>query len=140
VLLTGCALFVLGGLWFVAGVDHAPDFWGEWLPRSILTGAAVGLLLPSLSGAAVASLARPDFALGSAINQATRQFGSVLGVATAVVLLGEQAAHGTPAAFVQSYGLMTAGGVLTALLCLPLSKPSAAPATYAAVPSAAGPG
>ena len=58
----------LGGLWFVLTLDHAPDFWGEWLPRAMLTGAAVGLVLPSLSGAAVANLPRQDFAVGGVIN------------------------------------------------------------------------
>jgi hypothetical protein len=50
-------------------------------PRSILTGTAVGLVMLSLSGAAVVSLPRADYALGSAINQATRQSSSVFGVA-----------------------------------------------------------
>ena len=70
-----------------------------WLPRAVLTGAAVGLVLPSLSGAAVANIPRQDSALGSAINQATRQFGSVIGVAIAVALLGEQHGASSPEAF-----------------------------------------
>jgi len=129
VLITGSALFALGGLWYATAVDSPPDFLRVWLPRSVLVGAAVGLVLPSLSGAAVATLPRPDFALGSAINQATRQFGSVLGVAIAVALLGEHATRSIASAgFTEAYGLMAAGGALTGLLCLPLSRRSPAPA------------
>ena len=123
VLLTGSALFALAGVWFVVGVDHPPNFLGEWLPRSLLTGAAVGLVLPSLSGAAVANLPRADFALGSAVNQATRQFGSVLGVAIAIAILGESGAAGEARAFEQAYALLVGGGILTALFCLPLARP-----------------
>jgi EmrB/QacA subfamily drug resistance transporter len=121
VLMTGSALFALAGIWFVVSVDHAPNFLGEWLPRSFLTGAAVGLVLPSLSGAAVASLPRADYALGSAISQATRQFGSVLGVAVAIALLGQTAVADQSAAFEHSYSILIVGGLLTGALCWPLS-------------------
>lgn len=121
VLLTGSALFALAGVWFVASVDHAPDFLGEWLPRSILTGAAVGLVLPSLSGAAVMNLPRTDYALGSAISQAMRQFGSVLGVAVAIAILGDTAGAQQSNAFEHSYSILIIGGLLTGLLCAPLS-------------------
>ncbi|HET6335435.1 MAG TPA: MFS transporter [Polyangiales bacterium] len=138
VLMTGSALFAIAGVWFVVSVDHAPNFLGEWLPRSLLTGAAVGLVLPSLSGAAVASLPRADYALGSAISQATRQFGSVLGVAVAIAILGETAAGEQSRAFVHSYSILIVGGILTGLLCAPLSSikrvsPAVAPAAVPAV-------
>ena len=134
VLILGSALFALAGCWFVASVDHAPNFLGEWLPRSLMTGAAVGLVLPSLSGAAVANLPRADFALGSAVSQATRQFGSVLGVAVAIAILGESGASGEAQAFEQAYSLLVVGGIATALLCLPLAgsrsgAPAPAPVT-----------
>ena len=127
-LLLGSVLFALAGCWFVASIDHAPNFLGEWLPRSLLTGAAVGLVLPSLSGAAVAQLPRADYALGSAVNQATRQFGSVLGVAIAIAILGESGTQGESLAFERAYTLLIVGGIGTALLCLPLSRPRTTPA------------
>ena len=120
VLVAGGLMFAFGGLWFVLGVNHEPDFWGEWLPRAILTGASVGLVLPSLSGAAVANLPRQDFAVGGAINQAMRQFGSVLGVALAIAILGEEGSHAEAEAFERAYAVLMAGGVITALLALPL--------------------
>ncbi len=135
ILIIGSLLFAIAGVWFWVGVDNPPNFLGEWLPRSFLTGAAVGLVLPSLGGAAVASLPRADFALGSAISQATRQFGSVIGVAVAVAILGETGEHGQSDAFRHAYAVLVAGGLLTALFCLPLSKPArvvVAPAPAAA--------
>ena len=122
VLVVGSSLFALAGVWFVLGVHNPPDFWGEWLPRSLLTGASVGLVLPSLSGASVADLPRHSFAVGGAINQAMRQFGSVLGVALAIAILGEEGTYVSADAFAQSYALLIGGGLLTALLCLPLGR------------------
>lgn len=133
VLLLGSLLFAIGGAWFVLTVDDPPNFLGVWLPRSILTGISVGLVLPSLSGAAVASLPRPDFALGSAISQATRQFGAVIGVAIAVSLLGDGGLASGSLGFERAYSFVTIGALLTGLLCLPLSRPRRAAST-AAVP------
>jgi hypothetical protein len=53
------------------------------------------MVLPSLSGAAVSHLPRDHYAVGSAINQAIRQIGSVMGVALTVVLLGSVALQRT---------------------------------------------
>ena len=71
-----------------------PSYLLHWLPGLMLSGASVGLVLPSLSGAAVSRLPAQHYAVGSAVNQATRQIGSVIGVAITVLLLG----HGTVAA------------------------------------------
>ena len=46
------------------------------------------MVLPSLAGAAVSRLPA-QHAVGSAVNQATRQIGAVLGVAITVLLLGK---------------------------------------------------
>lgn len=135
VLLVGSLLYTIAGIWYATAAADEPDFLRVWLPRAILSGAGVGLLLPSLSGAAVANLARSDYALGSAINQATRQFGSVIGFAIAVAMLGGTA--GDAAAFTRAYSVMALGGILTGLLCLPLSRPAAAVAAPAASPRSA---
>lgn len=90
VLLTaGCVLYALGGLWFYLHVGQGPDYLRLWVPGLVMTGIAVGMVLPSLSGAAVAKLTPARFGVGSAVNQAIRQVGSVLGVAITVVLVGK---------------------------------------------------
>ncbi len=71
-----------------------PSYLLHWLPGLLLSGASVGLVLPSLSAAAVSRLPAQHYAVGSAVNQATRQIGSVIGVAIIVLLLG----HGSCAA------------------------------------------
>jgi hypothetical protein len=65
----------------------------HWLPGLFLSGIGVGMVLPSLSGAAVAGLPPAQYAVGSAVNQATRQLGSVLGVAITVLLVGHAQAR-----------------------------------------------
>jgi EmrB/QacA subfamily drug resistance transporter len=115
-LVGGCVLLALGGLWqsFIPGIE--PQYLLHWLPSQIITGIGVGMTLPSLSGAAVASLPPQQFGAGSAVNQAIRQFGSVLGVALTVVLVGHAAL--TLADF-RLLSLTYAGlAVLTGLICL----------------------
>jgi EmrB/QacA subfamily drug resistance transporter len=115
-LVAGCVLLALGGLWqsFIPGAEA--HYLAHWLPSQILTGMGVGMSLPSLSGAAVASLPPHQFGAGSAVNQAVRQFGSVLGVALTVVLVGHAAI--TLADFRTLSLGYAALAVLTALLCL----------------------
>jgi NTE family protein len=82
-------LLVAGSiLWLIVRVDASPDFLGVWLPGFILAGAGVGLTLPSLSSAAVASLPPSRFATGGAVNNTFRQIGAVLGVAVLIAILG----------------------------------------------------
>ena len=77
---------------------------------------AVGLVLPSLSGAAVSKLPAAHYAVGSAVNQATRQIGAVIGVAITVLLLGQRAVERS--SFDAVYGLHIGLALLTAVLCL----------------------
>lgn len=111
-------LFVAGGLLFSAGAAwllfsnaHEAASFLLWLPGSILNGAAIGMILPSLSGAAASELDAATFGVGSGVNQAVRQFGSVLGIAIVVALLG---ALGQAARFENVFLLLLASGVLTA--------------------------
>jgi hypothetical protein len=81
-----------------------------------MTGTAVGMVLPSLSGAAVARLAPPHFGVGSAVNQAVRQMGGVLRVALTVAFGG----HASPqiADFRSLYLTHVALALITGRLCL----------------------
>jgi hypothetical protein len=91
-----------------------------------MSGIAVGLVLPSLSAAAVNRLPVAHYAVGSAVNQATRQVGSVLGVALTVALLGNAALQRDD--FDALYLLHGALALLTGLLCLPVdTRPRPAP-------------
>jgi MFS family permease len=115
-LVAGNLLFAAGGLWLYWRMGTTPDYIGTWLPGLLMTGTAVGLVMPSLSGAAVTHLPPARFGVGSAVNQAVRQVGSVLGVALTVAFVGH--AHPQMADFRALYLTHVALGLLTALLCL----------------------
>jgi len=114
-LVGGSLLYAAAGLWFllVPGTDAA--YVTRWLPGLLLSGTSVGLVLPSLAGAAVSRLPAQHYAVGSAVNQATRQIGAVIGVAITVLLLGHGAVE--RATFDSVYGLHVALALVTAVIC-----------------------
>ena len=114
-LVGGALLYALAGLWFMWVPGAEPAYLTHWLPGLLLTGTSVGLVMPSLSGAAVSKLPAQHYAVGSAVNQATRQIGAVIGVAVTVLLLGQGAAQHSD--FTAVYGIHIALALLTALLC-----------------------
>lgn len=125
-LVGGSLLYACSSLWFLLVPGAQPDYLHAWLPGLLMSGVSVGLVLPSLAGAAVSRLPAPHYAVGAAFNQATRQIGGVLGVAITVGLLGH--AGLVRADFNPLYALHAALAVLTALLCLPVStRPQGAP-------------
>jgi EmrB/QacA subfamily drug resistance transporter len=109
--ITGGILYAMGAAWMLHVANEAPRFL-LWLPPSIVMGTAVGMVLPSLSGASALELDAATLGVGSGVNQAIRQFGSVLGVAVVVVMLGRL---GEAAPFERVFVLLIAGGLLTAL-------------------------
>jgi len=115
-LVGGALLYAAAGLWFMVVPGAEPSYLLHWLPGLFLSGASVGLVMPSLSGAAVSRLPAQHYAVGSAVNQATRQIGAVIGVAITVLLLG----HGVVQRgdFKAVYGLHIALALLTAALCM----------------------
>jgi EmrB/QacA subfamily drug resistance transporter len=118
-LVGGGLLYACAGSWFLLMPGAEPAYLTHWLPGLILSGTSIGLVLPSLSAAAVNRLPPDQFAVGSAVNQATRQIGSVMGVAVTVLLLG----HGslTHDSFVPLYVSHVLLAVLTAVLCIPVN-------------------
>jgi len=121
-LVGGSLLYACSSLWFLLVPGVEPDYVSHWLPGLMMSGIAVGLVLPSLSAAAVSRLPVAHYAVGSAVNQATRQIGSVLGVALTVALLNHAALQ--RADFDALYLSHAALALLTGLLCLPVdTKP-----------------
>src|SRR5439155_24317826 len=106
-------------------------FLTHWFPAQVVTGIAVGMVMPSLSAAAVSQLPAQRFGVGSAVNQAIRQIGSVLGVALVVVLLG-----GAPtlASFHHVFVAEIVLALATAVICLGVdTRPKSCPANGPAV-------
>jgi EmrB/QacA subfamily drug resistance transporter len=115
-LVGGALLYAAAGLWFMLVPGTEPAYLTHWLPGLFLSGASVGMVLPSLSGAAVSKLPAQHYAVGSAVNQATRQIGAVIGVAITVLLLGHGVVQRSD--FNAVYGLHIGLALLTAFLCL----------------------
>jgi EmrB/QacA subfamily drug resistance transporter len=118
-LVGGALLYACSGLWFLLVPGQQPDYLHQWLPGVLMSGIAVGMVLPSLSAAAVNKLPLDQYAVGSAVNQAIRQIGAVMGVAITVVLLDHAGLQRSD--FHTLYALHVALALLTALLCLPVN-------------------
>jgi EmrB/QacA subfamily drug resistance transporter len=128
-LVGGSLLYACSSVWFLLVPGTKVHYLSHWLPGLVMSGIAVGLVLPSLSAAAVSRLPVEHYAVGSAVNQATRQIGSVLGVAITVALVG----HATlqRADFDALYLTHVALSLLTGLLCLPVdTRPAPTPIAY----------
>jgi EmrB/QacA subfamily drug resistance transporter len=118
-LITGTITYALSSLWFMLMPDASPDYLTEWLPGLFLSGLSVGLVIPSLSAASVFGLPTKDYAVGSAINHAVRQVGTVIGVSLTVLLLAK--ADLQIADFQRMYAIHITLALITTLLCLPIN-------------------
>jgi EmrB/QacA subfamily drug resistance transporter len=112
-------LLVPGGLtiaasqvWLATQVGATPHWFAEWLPANLLIGLGVAMCLPQLSSAAVQGLPSDQFASGSAINQATRQVGSTIGVAMVVALVGTPSAANAVAPFERVWWMVALTGLV----------------------------
>jgi EmrB/QacA subfamily drug resistance transporter len=100
VIAAGSTLFAAGMLWMALAAGLQPDYVGEVLGGMILSGAGVGLTLPTLMGTAASSLPPTAFATGSAVVNMLRQVGLAIGVAVFIAVLGSPA---SPAATLAAY-------------------------------------
>jgi EmrB/QacA subfamily drug resistance transporter len=84
----GTVLFALGSVWYITRTGDRSAYFSDYLPGGIITGAGVGLVIPTLTGAGASSLEPHRFATGAAVLTMGRQIGSALGVAVLVAVLG----------------------------------------------------
>jgi EmrB/QacA subfamily drug resistance transporter len=89
----GILLVALSNVWFLTHVGPAPHYLEALFPGQLLGGAGVGLVIPSLTGAATVTLPPSRFATGTAIVSTARQIGMALGVATLVAVVGSSTGH-----------------------------------------------
>ncbi|MGO9487585.1 MAG: MFS transporter [Solirubrobacteraceae bacterium] len=87
--MVGAVVFALGSVWYIARTGSQPHYFSEYLPGAMITGAGVGLVIPTLTGAGASSLAPERFATGAAVLTMGRQIGAALGVAVLVAVLGD---------------------------------------------------
>ncbi len=127
----GAALFGAGSLWYLARVGAQPAYLSEYLPGMLMTGAGVGLVIPTLTGAGASSLAPERFATGAAVLTMGRQIGAALGVAILVAVLG--AGAGTVSDFHSAWLVSVLAALATGATLAALGRP--APARVPALPS-----
>lgn len=122
-MLLGGLAFTLSNTWLATQIKVEPDYLGVWLPGQLLSGIAIGLMLPSIAASAVSTLPQHQLGIGSAVNSALRQLGSSLGVALAVALVGSRSTAINP--FQLLYACLIVCGCLVATIAWKLrSRPA----------------
>ena len=89
----GAVFFAAAGAWPLASAGGGPAYAAVVLPSMLLWGGANALIQPSLFACADAA-PRAELASASAVLATARQFGSALGVAVFVAVLGAHPASG----------------------------------------------
>jgi EmrB/QacA subfamily drug resistance transporter len=130
----GSLLFAAGGLWWITHVTATPDWVGAYLPGSVVSGIGVGLMLPSLGGAATAPLPPQRFATGSALYAMTRQIGIALGVACLVAILGTATGPSAVEAFRHAWIFMIGCSLLAGAVLVGIGARQTETADAGAVP------
>ncbi|MFE0046268.1 DHA2 family efflux MFS transporter permease subunit [Streptomyces albireticuli] len=125
----GSVLFCVGIGWWIYRLDASHDYVAGFLPGMLLTGVGVGLVVPTLVGAAVTALPPQSFSTGSAVVTMARQVGSVLGVALLVAFLGTPGDGDAVTAFDHGWEFTLAASALSALACLFIPRAGKGPAS-----------
>jgi EmrB/QacA subfamily drug resistance transporter len=136
VIAAGSTLFAAGMAWMALAATIAPDYVGDVLGGLLLTGAGVGLTLPTLMATAASSLPPTAFATGSAVVNMLRQVGLAIGVALLIAVLGSpRSPAATLAAYQRSWAVTAsialAGGIVGLLLLVGRREPAIAAAAEA---------
>ncbi len=119
--IAGAVLFVAGQLFYITQTGNAPAYASEYLPGIAISGAGVGLMIPTLTGAGASSLAPERFATGAAVLTMGRQIGAALGVAVLVAVLGTGA--GSASDFHSAWLISVGGGLAAGLALAALGPP-----------------
>jgi EmrB/QacA subfamily drug resistance transporter len=118
----GGFVFAAGCLWFITQVGTTPDYLSEILPGQILTGTGVGLLLPSFTATAAATLKPDQLSTGIGVQTMCRQIGAALGLATWVAIVGTPSPDDALDAFASGWAFMATTAVLAGLALLPMAR------------------
>jgi hypothetical protein len=115
----GCTLFAAGTLVIQFSLGAHVAYLSDALPGWLLTGAGVGLALPTILSQATVDLPAHRAATGSAVVNMSRQIGTVLGVSVLVALLGSpQGYAATHAVFGHARWAVVAAALLGAVAAL----------------------
>lgn len=132
---TGSALLGASLVLSIVLLGEDPSYASQMLPCLLVSGAGVGLALPTILASATADLPPARAATGSAVVNMSRQIGSVLGVSILIALLGTPI--GYPAlqnAFDDVRWTLAAASLIAAAAAIGMTVRTPAAAQVAAVP------
>jgi len=142
VVIAGCLAFGAALGWWALAMTIHPNYISGMLGGMALTGAGIGLTVPTLFGVAVSSLPPQRFATGAGAVNMIRQIGLTVGIAVLVAVVGTPSTNsGDLSAFRHGWLVVTAISVacaLTAVLLRRTGQKAAQPPKPAAAGAGAG--
>jgi EmrB/QacA subfamily drug resistance transporter len=112
----GATVFAAGSAWWALAATLSPDYLSAMLGGTLLTGAGVGLTLPTFMSTGAASLPAHSFSTGSAVLNMLRQVGLAVGIAIFVAVLGTpHDPHAVLSAYRVEWLVIAASSLLAAL-------------------------
>jgi MFS family permease len=142
VIFVGSLLYAAGVAWWALRAGLHPNYLGQVLPGTLLTGAGVGLTMPTFIATGAAALPPTSFATGSAVINMLRQVGLAVGVAVFVAVLGTPGSRvGTLHGFEHAWLVISAVAAVAAVVGLAVLRSNrVVPAPAGAGAGAAGAG
>jgi len=131
----GALMFACASVWWITQTGDTPAYVSQYLPGMLVSGAGVGLVIPTLTGAGASSLPPERFATGAAVLTMGRQIGAALGISILVAVLGTSAS--TAADFHSAWAISLAGGLVTAVAFAALGPHARRVATAPSAPALA---
>ncbi|NBU60394.1 MAG: DHA2 family efflux MFS transporter permease subunit [Actinobacteria bacterium] len=123
VVATGALIMSIGIAWMNLFISTEIHYWDFYFPTMVVTGIGVGLCISTISSSATAFLPQPKFAMGSALNNTSRQIGAALGVALVSSMLVAAAKTDTPTnGFHAAWTLMSGVILLSGIAMLTLFR------------------
>jgi len=123
VVAAGALIMSLGIGWMNFFISPEIHYWDFYFPTMVVTGIGVGLCISTISSSATAFLPQPRFAMGSALNNTSRQIGAALGIALVSSLLVAATKTDDPTSgFYAAWTLMTGVILLSGLAMLTLFR------------------
>jgi DHA2 family methylenomycin A resistance protein-like MFS transporter len=110
------AVLAAGGCLAMLGIDAGTSYWAL-CAQLVAMGAGLGLLVPPLTSTLLGSVEKSRSGIAAGVLNATRQTGSVLGVALFGALVGQSSAFiaGLHASLMVSAGVLLAAGAVILL-------------------------
>jgi EmrB/QacA subfamily drug resistance transporter len=125
----GATIFAAGGAWWAWQAGLNPNYLGQVLPGTLMTGIGVGLTLPTFMATGASALPPHSFATGSGVINMLRQVGLAVGVSVFVAVVGTPSTQeGSLHAFEHGWTVIALIGFLAAVVGAVVLRNRSAPA------------